>query len=282
MAELGLLGVFAHPDDEQLMSGVYAQAAADGVKTGLICATRGELGEIASPELATPENLGHVRENELRAACAVLGIKYLWFLDYRDSGMMGTIGNDDPAAFYRSDQDEAVGRVVKIVREFKPSVMVTFDPTGGYGHPDHITICKVATEAFHAAGDESRYPEAGAAWKPSRLFYAGFPRGQMKRFGEVLQEMGVENFLGMVDREQYGLADDSVTHAVTVEQWLSVKERSLFHHRTQNNPESIFSKMPKEWIDTLRSTEHYALVAGTPVPEAAEAKQDLFAGLKSA
>jgi hypothetical protein len=102
----------------------------------------------------------------------------------------------------------------------------------------------------------------------------------MKKFGEVLQEMGVENFLGMVDREQFGLDDDSVTHAVTVEKWLSVKEKSLFHHRTQNNPESIFRKMPKEWIETLRSTEHYALVAGTPVAQGEGANQDLFAGLK--
>src|SRR5438067_13785734 len=116
MPDLALLGVFAHPDDEQIMSGVYAQAAAEGIRTGLVCATRGELGEIASPELATAVNLGQVRENELRAACAVLGIKYLWFLDYRDSGMMGTAGNDDPAAFYRVDVHEAVGKVVKIVR----------------------------------------------------------------------------------------------------------------------------------------------------------------------
>src|SRR6476620_2835324 len=118
------------------MSGAFAQAALEGIKTGLICATRGECGEIADPELATPENLGTVREAELRAASAVIGIKYLYFLDYRDSGMMGTPQNDDPACFFRSNDDEALGRIVKIVRDFKPTVMVTFDPTGGYGHPD--------------------------------------------------------------------------------------------------------------------------------------------------
>jgi LmbE family N-acetylglucosaminyl deacetylase len=281
MSDLALLGVFAHPDDEQLMSGVYAQAAADGIKTGLICATRGELGEIASPELATPENLGHVRENELRAACAVLGIKYLWFLDYRDSGMMGTIGNDDPGSFYRADPQEAVGKVVKIVRDFKPAVMVTFDPTGGYGHPDHITIYKVATAAFHAAGDPQQYPEAGEVWQPARLFYAGFPRGQMARFGEMLKEMGVEEFMGMTDRSQYGLDDATITNAIAVEAWLNVKERSLLHHRTQNNPNNLFNKFPREWIEAMRSTEHYALVAGTPMPAGEEAKQDLFAGLRN-
>src|SRR6266568_4507546 len=161
MSDLALLGAFAHPDDEQIMSGAYAQAASEGIRTGLVCATRGELGEIASPELATQENLGRVRENELRAASAVLGIKYLWFLGYRDSGMMGTAGNDDPEAFYRANEQEAIGRVVKIVRDFKPTVMVTFEPSGGYGHPDHITISKIATAAFHAAGDDAQYPEAG-------------------------------------------------------------------------------------------------------------------------
>ena len=283
MSDLALLGVFAHPDDEQLMSGVYAQAAADGIKTGLICATRGELGEISSPELATPENLGHVRESELRAACAVLGIKYLWFLDYRDSGMMGTIGNDDPAAFYRADEHEAVGKVVKIVRDFKPAVMVTFDPTGGYGHPDHITVCKVTTEAFHAAGDPEQYPEAGEAWQPARLFYAGFPRGQMERFGQMLKDMGVEEVMGagMEERREWGLDDATITHAVAVEAWLNVKEKSLLHHRTQNNPDNVFNKFPREWIDAFRSTEHYALIAGKPIPDGEEAKQDLFAGLRN-
>src|SRR4051794_38882961 len=101
MQDLALLGVFAHPDDEQLLSGSYAAAAREGITTGLICATRGEEGEIADPSLATPENLGQVREGELRAAATAVGVKYLWFLDYRDSGMMGTAPNENPECFYR-------------------------------------------------------------------------------------------------------------------------------------------------------------------------------------
>jgi LmbE family N-acetylglucosaminyl deacetylase len=280
MLDLALLGVFAHPDDEQIISGVYAQAASEGIRTGLVCATRGELGEIASPELATAENLGQVRENELRAACAVLGIKYLWFLDYRDSGMMGTAGNDDPAAFYRVDVHEAVGKVVKIVREFKPSVMVTFDPTGGYGHPDHITTYKVATEAFHAAGDGGQYPEAGEPWQPARLYYAGFPRSMTSRFAEVIKELGIDTPMTRIDRTELGLDDAMITHKVTVHNWLALKEKSLLQHRTQNDPNSFFAKLPREWIEEMRSTEHYALIAGTPLPKNEDAKEDLFAGLR--
>jgi len=280
MTDLALLGVFAHPDDEQMMSGVYAEAASEGIKTGLICATRGELGEIASPDLATPENLGHVREHELRAASAVLGIKYLWFLDYRDSGMMGTAGNDDPECFYRVGEDEAIGKIVKIIREFKPAVIVTFDPTGGYGHPDHITINRLATAAYHAAGDPTRYPEAGEAWQPARLFYAGFPRGQMAQFGKLLDEMGIENFMGMEDRSKFGLDDATITNNVAVGDWVAVKEKSLMQHRTQHNPDNIFNQMPKEWMDQFRSTEYYVLAAGTPLPAGEGAQNDLFAGLR--
>ena len=157
MTDLALLGVYAHPDDEQGMTGALAKASKEGIRTGLVCATKGELGEIAYPELATPENLGEVREGEMRAAADVAKVQHLWFLDYLDSGMIGTPGNDDPRSFYRSNEEEALGKLVKIVREFKPTVMVTFDETGGYGHPDHITIHRLTTLAFDAAADAKRY-----------------------------------------------------------------------------------------------------------------------------
>ncbi|MEO5951163.1 MAG: PIG-L family deacetylase, partial [Chloroflexia bacterium] len=140
MAQLSLLGVFAHPDDEQGMTGAFLRAHTQNIETGLICATRGELGEIAYPELGTPETLGTVREAEMRAAAEVANIDQLWFLDYRDSGMMGTPGNEDPTSFYRVNDDEALAKIVKIIRDFKPTLLVTFDATGGYGHPDHLTI----------------------------------------------------------------------------------------------------------------------------------------------
>ncbi len=253
MAELALLGVFAHPDDEQLMSGVFAQAASEGIRTGLICATRGELGEIASPELATPENLGQVRENELRAASAVLGIKYLWFLDYRDSGMMGTEGNDDPASFHRVDEAEATGKMVKIIRDFqadgrgyvrsRPAATAT---------PTISKFIRLPPPPSMLQANPEMYPEAGEAWQPARLFYSGFPRGEMKRFGEMLNEMGVENFMGMADRSKFGLDDATISNQVNVGDWVSVKEKSLMHHRTQHNPDNLFSKMPKEWMDNFR------------------------------
>src|SRR5947209_20430488 len=108
MATKRLLGVFAHPDDEGTMSGAILKYSTSGVETGLVCATRGEVGEIADPALATRENLGQVREGEMRAAAEVLGIHSLWFLDYRDSGMAGTPENEDPGSLAQASAADVV------------------------------------------------------------------------------------------------------------------------------------------------------------------------------
>ena len=110
------------------------------VRVGLICATRGEVGEISDPSLATPEDLGCVREQEFRAACKALGVKELFILGYRDSGMAETLENQHPQALCQASPNEVVGRIVEIIRRLKPHVMLTFDQNGGYGHPDHIFI----------------------------------------------------------------------------------------------------------------------------------------------
>src|SRR5438046_8905308 len=112
-----LLGVFAHPDDEGTMSGAILQYNTQGIESGLVCATRGEVGEIADPALATPENLGQVREGEMRAAAEVLGVHNLWFRDYRDSGMAGTPENADPRAFATASAADVVGQLVTLTRD---------------------------------------------------------------------------------------------------------------------------------------------------------------------
>ncbi len=280
MAELSLLGVYAHPDDEQIMSGVFAKAAADGIRTGLICTTRGEYGEIADPALATPENLGVVREHELRAASAVLGIKYLYFLDYKDSGWFDRPENTAPDSFNMADPDEATGRIVKLIRDFKPTVIITFDPTGGYGHLDHVQVYKLTMRAFRDAADPDRYPEAGVPWQAKRLYYCSFPRSQMRRFAEMMQEAGVESSFSVVDFKNMGLTDEQITNVIDVSEWVPLKEKSLECHRTQYNPDNPLSRIPKEMQVRLRSFEHYALAGGTSLPDTEEARDDIFAGLR--
>ncbi len=280
MAELSLLGLFAHPDDEQLMSGTFAKAAVEGIRTGLVCATRGEYGEIADPTLATPETLGHVRELELRAACAVVGIKYLYFLDYKDSGWFDRPENQAPDAFSNADPEEAVERLVRIIREFKPTVMVTFDPAGGYGHLDHVQIWRFSMEAFEAAADPSRYPGAGEAWQTQRLFYNSFPRSRMQRFSEFMERMDLESSYRNLPFADRGFTDEEITNVVDVSEWVPFKEKSLSMHATQMDPNSLFRKLPSDMLMELRATEHFSLAKGAPLPDTEEARGDLFAGLR--
>jgi LmbE family N-acetylglucosaminyl deacetylase len=279
---LSLLGLFAHPDDEQLMTGAFARHALEGMRTGLVCATRGECGEIAEPTLATPENLGAVREAELRAACAVIGVKYLYFLDYRDSGMIGTPENEDPRNFLNANEQEALGRIIRIVRDYKPTIMVTFDPTGGYGHPDHLTIHKLASTAFNAAADPAIYPEAGAPWQAERLYYSAFPRSSFRRMQEFIVENDLDTSFRGLDPEIFGLPDEEITNELDVREWVPSKERSFNQHRTQINPNSPFAKLSPEIMQDWRSKEYFKLAAGTPLPSTPDARGDLFAGLRGA
>lgn len=280
MPELSLLGVFAHPDDEQIMTGTFAKAAAEGMRTGLICATRGEAGQISDPSLATIETIGQVREGELRAAAVVAGIKHLWFLDYRDSGWIGAPDNDNPASFYRTDPHEALGKIVKLVREFKPTVMVTFDPTGGYGHLDHLTAYKLTTEAFSAAADPQAFSEAGEAWQTARLYYSSFPRSTMARVRELIARVEPESDFLALDLDKFGLDDAEITNSVDVHEWADTKDKSLRQHRTQARDYDRWSKMPSDLTSLMRGTEHFSLAAGIPLPDRGEAKGDLFAGLR--
>src|SRR5262249_45700399 len=138
MLERRLLGIFAHPNDEDLIAGALLRYHSLGVETGLICATRGEVGDILDSLLATPDTLGQVREAEMRSATEMLHVDHLWFLGYRDSGKAGTLYNQDPHALIRARAAKVIGELVAIIRQFRPQVIVTFDETGGYGHPDHV------------------------------------------------------------------------------------------------------------------------------------------------
>src|SRR5258706_15489103 len=204
MSTKRLLGLFAHPDDEGTMSGALLQYGASDVETGLVCATLGEVGEIADPSLATPENLGQVREGEMRAAAEVLSVDHLWFLGYHDSGMAGTAENQDPRAFAQASGAEVVGKLVAGIRQFSPQVVVTFDETGGYGHPDHIAIYRYTTKAFHMAGDPAYYPEAGPTFAPRRFYYASVPRSMRAKMGEMIKQMKIDTPFSRIPLDKLG------------------------------------------------------------------------------
>ena len=279
MPDLAILASYAHPDDEQGVTGTLRLCLDNGIRAAILCATRGEAGEIADPQLATPGTLGEVRERELRQAAAVIGVHEVFFLGYRDSGMDSTPENKDPRAFVNADEDEAVGRIVAVIRDFRPTVIVTFDESGAYGHPDHVAIHHLTVKAFHAAGDATRYPAAGPAFQPGRLFVSSIPRSVRRIMVDFLQKAGVDSFFSRIPPEKFGLPDEMITHRVDVARYVSLKKRSLGAHRTQFNPNAPFAKLPPEISDRWRSVESFALVAGDPPPPGAD-PGDLFAGLR--
>jgi mycothiol conjugate amidase Mca len=300
-----LLAVHAHPDDECIgTGGSLARYAAEGVRTILVTCTDGAVGEISDPALATPDNLAEVRARELDASVQILGIKRLVKLGYRDSGMAGTADNDHPASFNQANLEEAIERVVQVVRAERPQVIVTYDERGGYGHPDHIRAHLVAVAAFEAAADATRYPAAGPAWTPTKLYYSVFPRSAMARFAQGLREAGIEVPFGdrpaeedtpaaatepaptvtatepaptvtATDEPQFGVSDDRVTTTIDVSEYVLVKRASLEAHRTQMGPDQFFMRLPTELFAEAFGRETFQRIAGPgTTPET-----DLFAGI---
>ena len=284
---LTIMAVHAHPDDEAIgTGGVLARYADEGIRTILVTCTGGEVGEIADPSLATPENLGQVRERELRQACQILGITQLELLGYRDSGMAGTDANEDPRAFARADLDVAVGRLVELVRRHRPQVMVTYDDNGFYGHPDHINANRITVRAFAAAGDPAAYPEQGLEpWAPKKLYYTAVARSAIARFAERLAEHGIELPLrgedadaGDAEAPPFGTPDELVTTVVDVASVVDRKRRALWAHATQMGADVFFARIPPALFDELFGRESFQLVEArveAPIPET-----DLFAGLR--
>lgn len=277
MATRRLLGVFAHPDDEGMIGGALLQYNTLGVETGLVYTTRGEVGEISDPALATPENLGQVREQEMRAAAEELHVQNLWFLDYRDSGMAGTPENQDPRAFVRVNLADAVGKIVAIIRTFRPQVIVTFDESGAYGHPDHIAIYQHTTSAFHAAADDALFPELGPAHATAKLYYASFPRSAILTISEW---MGSQEEYGSVfkdlDPNTLGLSDEQIAVRLNVEKWQEAKAHSWAMHRTQMDPNTLMAQIPEELQHRWRSLECYQLATSRVGPDVV-GENDLFA-----
>ena len=279
-----LLAVMAHPDDETFgCGGTLARYAAEGVHVALICATRGEAGEISDAALATPEDLPQVRENELRAACHVLGVKELHMLGYRDSGMAGTPENHHPQALMQSDRAAVVDKIVEIIRKVRPQVIVTFDPNGGYGHPDHIAIHEATRDAFAAAGDGSGTLKDPAdtlePHNPAKLYYFVFPRSLGRAMREAFKESGIKSDFADMDPEALGVPDEEITTVLDVSQYKEQKDQAGLCHRTQIQDVGAFSWLPDSVRTRYMSTEHMirAEPPFTPVDDTPE--DDLFRDL---
>ncbi len=245
-----LLVAVAHPDDETFgMGGTMAHFADRGWQVTIVCATRGEVGEISDPSLATPETLGQVREQELRDACRVLGVGDVRFLDYRDSGMAGTPENADARALCNADPARVTADFAAILRELQPAVVLTWDPSGGYGHPDHIAVHRYATAAFEQVAAASA---AGMA-----LYYTALPVHLFQEMAIELQRQGIEFGSESMHEQAEKLPRLPVTTEIDVTPYAERKTASFKEHRTQTPPDSFFEKLSPELRRRFSATEYF-------------------------
>ncbi|MEL7645333.1 MAG: PIG-L family deacetylase [Anaerolineaceae bacterium] len=173
-----ILAVLAHPDDEAFgMGGTLAHYAKKGAEVTLICATLGEAGMVEARFLQDGQTVADLREQELRCSAAALGLKDVILLGYRDSGMQGSPDNDHPQALAAQKLEDVVARLAGHMRALQPDIVLTFDPFGGYGHPDHIRVHEAATQAFHLLRAEQ---PAESARPFARLYYHVMPRGFLR------------------------------------------------------------------------------------------------------
>ncbi len=278
-----LMAIFAHPDDEGAIAGTLAHYARHDTEVTLVCATRGEVGEIIDPSLATPETLAEVRQKELETACDLLGIEHLEFLDRRDSGMVGTPENEDPRALVQADPNEVIGQLVGLIRQYQPDVVITFEPFGWYGHPDHQVMSRWATAAYDLVGDAAAYPENGAAWQPKRLFHAVISFSKFQGMIEAAIEAGYLEEAGFgvdIPAEQQLKTETAVTHLIDIRHLFDTKQAAMMAHRTQFGEDNLFRKIPKELMLKASGNEHFIQVSPEP-PQGLSKNRltDLFAGL---
>ena len=272
------MGIWAHPDDEAFgQAGTMARATAAGHPVAIVSATRGEEGEIADPQLASPENLGQVREQELRSACAAVGVTDVSFLDYRDGHLR------------EADPDEATGRIVRHIRRFRPDVVVTFAANGGYGHYDHMAVHQLALAAITAAADETRYPEqirdGLAPHRVRKVYFGAMPRSRLVQMREAAQASGGDFTPGgnaaTIPIEEMGTPDERITTVIVLndEEFLR-KLRALQAHATQMPKDSPWSRSSPEQMRQFMGRETLELAPAPlsdrdyPTPE-----DDVFSGL---
>lgn len=282
-----LLTVHAHPDDESSKgAGTVARYHAEGVRTVLVCCTGGEEGDVLNPAMDTPEvreRLPEIRLEELERAVKIIGYDEVDLLGYRDSGMPGSEANQRPESFAQAPFDEAVGRLVAVVRRVRPQVIVAYpDGQTEYPHPDHIRAHEIAVAAFDAAGDPERYPDAGAPFEPQKLYYTVWPRARMRAVHERYLELGMESpfseeFVARLQKE-----DDPVTTSVDISGFDAVRGEALRAHATQVDPNSPFwFRAPPEVRQAIPQMDEYRL-ARTRVGEGAtpdRPEHDLFMGI---
>ena len=290
--QLRLLAVHAHPDDESSKGAAsMARYVAEGVDVLVATCTGGERGDILNPAMERPEvreRLAEIRRAEMEHARRILGVRQEW-LGFVDSGlpegaMSGTPLADLPLpeeCFARQPLEVAAAPLVRLVREFRPHVITTYDENGGYPHPDHVMCHRVSVEAFDAAGDPDRYPGLGEPWQPLKLYYnMGFNRPRLVALHEAMLAHGLESPFAewlerWEDREDHSRR---LTTRVPCGDYFEIRDQALLAHATQIDPTGFWFAIPLAIQRDVWPTEDFELARS--VVDSATPEDDLFAGIR--
>ena len=279
-----ILAVLAHPDDESFgMGGTLALYAQRGVAVHLVCATRGEAGEMDEKYMDGFSSISVRRESELRCAAKKLGLAGVYFLDYRDSGMPGSPDNQHPQALFAAPPEEVSAKVTYYIRKLKPQVVLTFDPIGGYKHPDHIAIHNATVRAFDLASDPNFAGDL-PPYQPQKLYFHVIPKNflrvgisLLRLFGKDPSRLGSNHDIDLTSLVEEG---DFPVHAKIGYRRVAVsKDEASLCHDSQLDGASL-RRGPMRWAQYLLGRTDYFMRAYPP-PEPGLKEQDLLAGVNS-
>jgi mycothiol S-conjugate amidase len=294
---LRLLAVHAHPDDESSKGApMMAKYLAEGHEVMVVSCTDGSRGDIQNPHILDAphprRDMAGARRLEMAAAREILGVDHRW-LGFIDSGLP----EGDPlpplpwGSFATLPIEQASAPLVRLMREFRPHVVVAYDENGGYPHPDHIMAHRVAVEAFRAAGQEGAYPDAGDPWAPSKLYYdVSFNPDKVRRIHDALVAAGLTSpyadwMARATENDAEGHRPWTSRHRVTTHvecaEYFEVRDRALLAHATQIDPDGWFFAVPLELRQHEWPWEDYALIeSAVGFPDEGTTEGDLFAGLR--
>jgi mycothiol S-conjugate amidase len=290
--QLRLMTVHAHPDDESSKgAATCARYVAEGAEVMVVTCTGGEAGSILNPAMDRPEVLADmmgVRRAEMARAAEILGVEHRW-LGFVDSGLPE--GDPKPplpeGCFALEPLEVPTEALVRVMREFRPHVVVTYDENGGYPHPDHIRCHEVSMAAWEACGDPDRFPDAGEPWQPLKLYYShGFSKARIVAFHEALLAAGLESpWVEWLERWDDTRTDPGtrVTTRVRCAEYFPVRDQALLAHATQIDPNGRWFSMPIEMQQRVWPTEEYELarsLVGDPEETESVEDGDLFAGIR--
>ncbi len=281
---LSLLSIHAHPDDESSKgAGTVAKYHAEGVRTVLVCCTGGEEGDILNPAMDRDDvraDIAAVRRAELDEASRIIGYDEVVMLGYRDSGMPDSEANAHPDCFAGAPLDEAVGRLVAIIRRTRPQVVLTYgDEQGGYPHPDHLRVHEITAPAIERAADAAWYPEAGEPWQVGKVYYSVWSKRRIELTHAKYLELDLESPYSKEWFER-PWQDHRITTMIDIEGFAEVRFDALLAHATQIDPASPFwFGLPREVASAIHPYDDYILASSTV--EVVTPETDLFAGVRS-